>query len=99
MDTIDICLLSMDADSKFLHIITSHLACIPIWSQMLTTGVALNDYMKTPCPRMIQKTLIPSYISGQHCFLTLLLFLIIFLVPRFHTMWGIVTSDTSDDEF
>jgi len=73
MDTADICLLSVDADSRFLHTITLYLACIPIWSQMLTTGVAPDDYMKTPFPRIIQRTLVQSDIISQQSFLTLLL--------------------------
>ena len=65
--------MSVDADSRFLHTITSNLACILIWSQMLTIGVTLDDYMKTPCPKMIQRTLVPSDIVSQQNFLTLLL--------------------------
>ena len=46
MDTANIYLWSVDADSKFLNTITSYLACIPIWSQKLTTRVAPDDYIR-----------------------------------------------------
>lgn len=32
MDATDICFF-VDADSRFMHTITSYLACIPMWSQ------------------------------------------------------------------
>ena len=60
MDTANIYIWLVDADSKSLHAIPSYLACIPIWNQMLTTRVAPDDNEKTPCPRMNQKTLVPS---------------------------------------
>ena len=69
MDTTNIYFWLVDADSRLLHTIASYLACIPIWSQMLTTGVAPNDYMKTPCPRMNQRTLVPSDIISSTKFL------------------------------
>ena len=49
--------------------LTSYLARIPIWSQMLTTGVAPDDNVKTPCPRMNQRTLVPSDIINSTEFL------------------------------
>lgn len=55
MEVADICLLLIDADSRFLDTITSYLACIPMWSEMLTTRVAPVDFIKTPFPWMYQR--------------------------------------------
>ena len=103
MDTANIYLWLMDANSRFLHTITSYLACIPIWSQKLTTGVAPNDNEKTPCPRMNQKTFVPSYIIRYHqfnrVFKLYFYFLSFSLVPRFPALQGFVIIDASNDEF
>lgn len=51
-----------DTNSRFLHTIISYLACISIWSQILTTGGTLEDYLKTSCPRMYPMLLVRSKI-------------------------------------
>ena len=100
MDTANIYLGLVDADSRFLHTITSYLACIPIWSQTLTTEVALDDNKKTPCPRMNQRTLVPSDIIKSTEFLSSTSTSHhLPLVPKFHALRGIVISDASNDEF
>ena len=78
MDTANIYLWLVDADSRSLHTITSYLACIPIWSQMLTTGVAPDDNEKTPCPRMNQKTFISTDIISSTKFFKLYFFVLSF---------------------
>ena len=101
MDTEKIYIFVVGCIFQVLTHITSYLTCIPIWSQMLTTRVALDDNEKTPCPRMNQKTFVPSDIIRYHqfnrVFKLYFYFLSFSLVPRFHALRGIVLSDSSNE--
>ena len=67
---------------------------------LLTIGVAPDDYVKTPCPRMNQRTLVPSdIINSTECLSSISTSHHLSLIPRFHALHRIVISDASNDEF